>query len=50
MNNFFNFGPKTTFLASKLPLRPAQCFEFDMPDLKGHSNNTSGEGGRKCVK
>jgi len=34
INNFFNCGPQSTFLTSKLLLRPAQCFEFDMPATK----------------
>jgi len=33
VQNFSKCGPQTTFLASKHLLRPAQCFEFDMPGI-----------------
>jgi len=33
INISFSCGPQTTFLPSKLLLRPAQCFEFDMPAI-----------------
>ncbi len=35
---FSNCGPQTTFLASKHLLRPAQCYEFDMPALNCEIN------------
>jgi len=46
VQNFSKCSPQTTFLASKHLLRPAQCFEFDMPALWGRPWMTSRKFGK----